>query len=342
MTFEWEFDYAPEQRSTHLYTRSTSHLTTITQGRLYRQLTAMSRTANSTSAYDAFPAQEFDAWIDKLRHTIIDGLEEPEVEVPPLTIPNLSDAALETVRQAEKKAAVAEAEAKAREEQVRAAAEQEAEKRSEDLRLRDALERQLEEEQQEYDRQARSQQERETQRLENYRQQSSEEERERLSADENATAQYDGQNDQDDEYMEDQDGEGTLPNSQVINETNPTDWNRGQQEVIDDSEEDVAEIQPLPELEYDYDHDEVTREKDVFEYPDVDTEQQSPRSEQSQPHFELSGLAEEQEEEFEEEYEEGSQSAGDAVSETATMNGDRAQGFREAYSLHKAQNAGKE
>lgn len=302
----------------------------------------MSRTAKSTSAYDAFPAHEFDAWIDKLRHTIIDGLEEPEVEVPPLEIPQLSGKALEAVRQAEIEARETEAEAQASEDQARATAVEQLEKRREELLLRQAQEQQLEEELQEYTRQARARQEREAQRLEYYRQQSSEEERERLRADENATPPNEAQDDEDAEYL---DGDEILQSGQDVHETMPTEWTRGHQEVVDDSDDDVAEIQPLPEAEYDYEDNEngeIIREKDVYEYSNDHAEQSSQGSPRSQDQFDPSDLAEEQEEEFEDECEKEFQSEGEALSETASRDAARPQAFRRIYAQQEAQNAGKE
>lgn len=334
-------EYAQVGQSSHLYTISTQNLDNNHHRQVTPPPTAMSRTAKSTSAYDAFPAQEFDAWIDKLRHTIIDGLEEPEVEVPPLAIPQLSEQALEAVRQAEIEAAEAAAEAQAREDQARAAAVQQLEKRRQELLLRQAQEQQLEEEQQEYTRQARARQEREAQRLEYYRQQSSEEERERLRADENATPPNEAQDTEDAEFME---GDEILQNGQNIHDTDSTEWTREQQGVIDDSDDDVTEIQPLPGAEYDYENDEnaeVTPEKDVFEYSDDDIKQSSQGSQRSQDQFDPSDPAEEQEEAYEDEYEEGSQSEGEAFLETASRDAARPQTFRSIHSQQEAHDAGK-
>lgn len=297
----------------------------------------MSRTASSTSAYDAFPAQEFDAWIDRLRHTIIDGLEEPEVDVPPLSIPKLSDSALEAVRQAEIEAEEAEAEAIAREEQARAAAVQQLEKRREELLLRQAQEQQLEEEQQEQTRQARARQEREEQRLEYYRHLGSEEERERLRADENTI--YPTGEGQYDEDAEGYGGDHQMEDGETAHETEPTPWSREQQEVIGDSDDDGVEVQALPEADYDHGTNEVAREDDLFEYSDEEEEPQSQGSPQAEIEFDPSRPAIE-EEEFEKEYEEGSQGFREEFSETASRETSvQPQGFRRSYAAKQTPNA---
>ncbi|KAJ9124090.1 hypothetical protein QFC22_000885 [Naganishia vaughanmartiniae] len=78
----------------------------------------MPRPPVETSAFEAFPAQEFDAWVDQLRNTIISGLEP---DIPPTPI--LSSIALDAIQTA-KREEVARAEAAARADAVRLAEEE--------------------------------------------------------------------------------------------------------------------------------------------------------------------------------------------------------------------------
>ncbi|KAJ9106126.1 hypothetical protein QFC21_001268 [Naganishia friedmannii] len=78
----------------------------------------MPRPPVATSAFEAFPASEFDAWVDKLRNTIITGLEP---DIPEVHTPILSKPALEAIESAKEEAARAEeAAAQRAEEETRA------------------------------------------------------------------------------------------------------------------------------------------------------------------------------------------------------------------------------
>jgi hypothetical protein len=92
-TLEWFFLVNPEQ---------TSYRPLVTE---LLSMPKMPRPPVATSAFEAFPAQEFDAWVDKLRDTIITGLEP---DVPEVHTPILSTTALEAIRSAKEKAARAE------------------------------------------------------------------------------------------------------------------------------------------------------------------------------------------------------------------------------------------
>lgn len=167
----------------------------------------MPRPPSSTSAYESFPAHEFDAWIDRLRHTIIDGLEEPEFEVAAVAVPTLSNGALEAVKQAEREAAEAEAKAQAeaqeREEEARAAAQQQLEHQRQMLAHLQQRKQQLEGERQQAERGNRERQELEQQRQEYVRHQQEAEERERLQASREDVATQEEEYDEDAEYEND-------------------------------------------------------------------------------------------------------------------------------------------
>lgn len=234
----------------------------VSPHRIDLQPAEMSRPSNSTSAYESFPAHEFDAWIDHLRHTIIDGLEEPELELP-----KLSNGALEAVKQAERQAAEAEARAqeaaRAREEEARLAAQRQLEEQRQMLAQLQQKRQQLEEQRQQL---AREQERREAEQQRYEEEQYRQEEERRLQETQNGLVTQGGEFDEDAEYERDSEEVGGADHAE--------------QDFVDNRASEDHQDRP-----YEYDEPIADHEDDLFgdeEDPFDDEQPQFPQSPRSQ------------------------------------------------------------